>query len=447
MFGIIGSLYFLIQQLQLGINQTAFSDLLYIDPMSIYARILVALSSLVILLFINNYISNHPQVKKGVDIYSIVLAAILGLYLLASSTHWLLIFIAIETISISSYILVSYFATEKKQSEAAMKYALFGSICAAVMLYGLSLIYGFTGNLDFTSQKHLNGLAAAPELISSIALLFIMTGIGFKLSFFPFHVWAPDVYQGAPTPITAFLSTVPKISALILLARLVQSWTISPFFYSELVINGLSLVAIATMLVGNMVALRQKDIKRMMAYSSIGHTGILLMAVLVYMQDDPSILLFYITIYTIMNLAVFIYIDILERQLGNTNISSLQGLGKKQPLLFVSFSFVLISLVGLPPTAGFVGKLIVFSKVFETYQSTGYALYLLLLIVGALTAVISLFFYLKIPRAAFLQDSATEIQQKKKSSYSALFIIALIGSILIFIWGIFPSLLLTLFQR
>ena len=293
---------------QVPLRESSFLGLWLVDNLSIHARQIIVFSSFIIALFLQQ---RHP--KNNGDIYSVLLGATLGIHVLSCTSNWLMAFIGIEMVSISSYILVGYFAQNKVQSEAAMKYVLFGSVCAAVMLYGLSLIYGLTGNLDFQSTNHLPGLMDGPEAIITLALLFVFAGIGFKLSFVPFHVWSPDIYQGAPTAITAFLSTVPKIGALILFSRLYQSWSSTAFYFSELSNWFIIAVAIASMLIGNLAALRQQDIKRMMAYSSIGHTGLLLMVIFAY-QDDHSYLLFYIMAYVLMNLATFIFIDQLEQQ-------------------------------------------------------------------------------------------------------------------------------------
>lgn len=440
--GLLLSLYFLFDQNSLLTGESGFFDMIKIDKLSILSRIILSLSTILIAVFIQQRFSN--QIRPIGDLYAVLLTATLGLHLLTISSNWLLIFIAIETLSISSYVMVGYFSKTKFEAEAAMKYVLFGSICAAVMLYGLSLIYGFTGNLNFDSQQHIQGLIEAPKVMTCIAFLFLLTGIGFKLSFAPFHVWSPDVYQGAPTPITAYLSTVPKIGALVLLSRLLASWTASPFFYSEFLISVIIIIAIATMLIGNLAALKQKDIKRMMAYSSIGHTGILLMVALVYIDNDPDVLLFYLAIYALMNIAVFLFIDQLEQGLESTTIESYKGLGKKYPVIFVSFSILLISLIGLPPTAGFIGKLLVFSKVFEQYQTLNEIPLLFLLIVGALTSVISLFFYFKIPLLAFLRDNDTAIALPKFNRF--LVLIAVSISILVVLLGIYPSLLLDLLK-
>ncbi|UIR56312.1 NADH-quinone oxidoreductase subunit N [Sphingobacterium sp. SRCM116780] len=442
MIGLLTSLYFLFDQYSHVADLTGFFEMIKVDKLSILSRIILSISTLLITIFIQQRFSKHT--RPIADLYSVLLTATLGLHLLTLSSNWLLIFIAIETLSISSYIMVGYFSKTKFEAEAAMKYVLFGSICAAVMLYGLSLIYGFTGNLNFDSEQHIQGLIEAPKIMMSIAFLFLLTGIGFKLSFAPFHVWSPDVYQGAPTPITAYLSTAPKIGALVLLSRLLTSWAASPFYYSEFLIIVVLIIAIATMLIGNLAALMQKDVKRMMAYSSIGHTGILLMVALVYIQNDTAIMLFYLAIYALMNIAVFLFIDQLEQSVGSTSFESYKGLGKKYPLLFVSFSIVLISLIGLPPTAGFIGKLLVFSKVFEQYQVMQDLPLLLLLIVGALTSVISLFFYFKIPLQAFLREADTIIDHTRFNNL--LVYIAVSLSILVVLLGLYPSLLLNLLK-
>ncbi|TYR38246.1 NADH-quinone oxidoreductase subunit N [Sphingobacterium phlebotomi] len=430
MVTLVFSLYYLVDQL--STTGTGFSGMWLVDMLSTYARLVIISSTLIIAIFLQQ---RHS--KNNGDVYSILLAATLGMHVLSSTSHWLMAFIGIEMVSIASYILVGYFSQNKIQSEAAMKYVLFGSVCAAVMLYGLSLVYGLTGNLDFQSAEHLQGLMDAPEAVITLALLFVFAGIGFKLSFVPFHVWSPDVYQGAPTAITAFLSTIPKIGAIILFARLYQSWSSTAFYFSELSTWFIMVVAIVTMLVGNLAALRQQDVKRMMAYSSIGHTGLLLMAVFAY-QDAFSYLLFYIVAYVIMNLATFIFIDQLEQQTESTSLLSYAGMGKKMPMLFTAFTLVAVSLIGIPPTVGFVAKLMVFTSTFSVFQSSGNTGILLLLVVGALTSVISLFFYFKIPLYAFLRDSGKESYERKRSSV-VLLIIAYLLTATIILFGIFPN--------
>lgn len=441
--GIVTSLILSTQQL--GAPQNGFFGMLTIDDFSVYARGIIQVALLICIIFIQQHFQHKKFGKNLGDVYSILLAAALGMNILTMTSNWLLAFIAIETVSISSYILVGYFSENKKQSEASMKYVLFGSVSAAVMLYGLSLIYGFTGNLDFTSFEHIQGLIEAPKILLSIALLFMFVGIGFKLSFVPFHMWAPDVYEGAPTPITTFLSTVPKIGALVLLARLFEEWTSTSFFFSELVLILVSVAAIVTMLAGNLIALRQSNIKRMMAYSSIGHTGFLLMALVGNLASEPQVLLFYIAVYTIMNLAVFGLIDVLEQKTGSAQLENYQGLGKQFPIVFSILTLLGISLVGLPPTAGFVGKLFVFTSIFDLFQFNNNLYYLILLVVGALTSVISLFYYFKIPLFAFLRKGE-EIKIFPTTSTQIVYIISVVLGISTLVLGIFPNILLTLFK-
>ena len=435
---------FLVLFSQQSSTEQGFFGMLSLGKISYFGRMLIMFSLFVSIIFIQQHFEHKTFKKRKGDIYSILLAAGIGMNFLTMTEHWLMVFIAIEMISISSYILVGYFSENKAQSEAAMKYALFGSACSAVMLYGLSLIYGLTGNLNFLSPQHMQGLTAAPEIMVSISLLFIFTGIGFKLSFIPFHLWAPDVYEGAPTPVTAFLSTVPKIAVLIFFAKLASTWLSSPFYFGELTFLFLGIVSMVTMLAGNLIALRQTDIKRMMAYSSIGHTGFLLMAIIGYSHEHMDILLFYLLAYTIMNLAFFAFIDVLEQKLGSTAMSAYAGLGKQFPILFTCFSFVGISLIGIPPTAGFVAKLLVFSSIFEQYQILNEPMYLGLLIVGALTSVISLFYYFKIPLQAFLRNN-TEVQIQVASSSKAMLYIGILLTIMLLVFGIFPSLVLDFF--
>ncbi|WP_099372113.1 NADH-quinone oxidoreductase subunit N [Sphingobacterium sp. 1.A.5] len=434
---------FIILLTQHDYTNHGFYGMLTVDKTSFFARVFISLGLFVSTIFLQQHFANRDFKKRKGDLYSILLAAGIGLNLFSMTTHWLMAFIAIEMVSICSYILVGYFSENKKQAEAAMKYALFGSACSAVMLYGLSLIYGFTGDLNFASARHIQGLIAAPEVMVSIAILFVFTGIGFKLSFVPFHLWAPDVYEGAPTPVTAFLSTVPKIAAIILMARLATAWISTPFYFSELTFLFISIVSIVTMLAGNLIALRQTDIKRMMAYSSIGHTGFLMMAIIGYSNGQQDILFFYILVYTLMNLASFAFIDVLEQKLGSTQISSYTGLGKKLPLIFTCFSLVGISLIGLPPTAGFVGKLLVFSSIFEIYQSAGDQIFLWLLIVGALTSVISLFYYFKIPLYSFLKaNKEDEAVISEDNKISIMLVIGVVLTVLVVLFGIFPTLII-----
>jgi len=406
------------------------------DAFGQYMRILIAVVCLLFAIFVNVSPDFKAHSKKTADLYSILLAVQIGLNLMALATNWLMTFIAIEMVSIGSYLMVSYLAKNSRQTEAAMKYVLFGAVCSAVMLYGMSLLYGFTGNLGYTSAEHIQGLNDTAPILVTVALLFVFTGIGFKLTFVPFHFWTPDVYQGAPTPVTAFLSTAPKIAGIALLANILYAWPEASFAYQNL---RLMLVASAavTMLWGNLAALRQTDVKRMMAYSSIGHTGFLMMAVLAYSSQDNTALLYYLAVYALMNMGVFMLTGYIEARTGAVDVAQYHGLGKAMPLAMVCFTLMMISLTGIPPTSGFVAKLLVFTTVFHDWQTSGDIGMVLLLIIGALTTVVSLFFYFKIPLHAFLKTTDSE-PEMKPMRYPILWLAVLL-TVAVWLFGVFPD--------
>lgn len=384
---------------------------------------------------------SHP--KKIDDLLSVLVAIHIGLNLMVVAVNWLMVYITIEMVSIGSYIMVAYLSRNNKQSEAAMKYVLFGTVCSAIMLYGLSFFYGYTGNLSFVDPQHLKGILAMPFPVFIVATLFVLTGIGFKLSFVPFHFWSPDVYQGAPTPVTAFLSTAPKIAAIALLGRFVLAWPQTaglslpiPFFYL------LAAAAIGSMLLGNLVAIRQDNMKRMMAYSSIGHTGFLIMIVLADSERSFPILFFFLTSYVIMNMGVFMIADYLEERFGFTEITQYRGLGRSYPLVMGALTLFMVSLVGLPPTVGFVAKLLAFSSILGITRLSMEPVWLLLLITGAITTVVALFFYFKVPLQAFLKS--TDEKPAQPAAANGLLIVAFLLCVFTLLLGLFPSLLLDL---
>lgn len=434
--GIVLSSLFAVQQLFLPPVERLFFGMITIDSFGRWARTLLGIVCLLFAIFVqsNPDFTNHR--KRTGDLYAILLGVHLGLNCMVLSTNWLMTFLSIEMVSIGSYLLVGYLARNANQTEAALKYVLFGSVCSAMMLYGLSLAYGMTGTLDFIAPEHINGLGNADSSVRAMALLLIFVGIGFKLSLVPFHFWTPDVYQGAPTPVTALLSSAPKIAGIILLSRIYQGLSIveNTHRYLEWL---LVLSAIVTMLWGNLAALRQSDVKRMMGYSSIGHTGFLLMAIVVYSPKDHVVLLFYLTVYALTNMGVFMATDYIENRTGVVNVVGYNGLGRRLPIVFIPFVALLVSLTGLPPMAGFVAKLLVFTTVFSSWQGSSDSGLLVLLIVGTLTTVISLFYYFKIPLHAFLRKEDVSTQFSPAQSRLLWLVVTL--SIIVLLLGIFPD--------
>ncbi|MBC7913992.1 MAG: NADH-quinone oxidoreductase subunit N [Pyrinomonadaceae bacterium] len=419
-----------------------FNNTLVLDSLSISFKSIFAAVTLLFAFFIRNnkQLQNH---NKGIgDLYMLLPAVLLGVNMMSMSASLLMIYLSVEMVSIASYLMVGYASATSKQTEAAMKYALFGSICSAVMLYGISLLYGFTGSININDEAFLNGLFLVSEPATTLAVLLVLVGIGFKLSFVPLHFWSPDVYEGAPTPVTAFLSTVPKIAGFAVLLRFIE-----PFYvYSQTLplISGfdfqttLTVAALLSMILGNFSAIWQNNVKRMLAYSSIGHTGFVLMAVVAYSNQALNAIIYYLAIYAIMNMAAFMLVDRIEQQTGITDLRKYKGLGKVLKWEFVCFVIVLIALTGLPPTAGFIAKLLVFSATLEFYSETGSVWVLSLLITGALTTVVSLFYYLKIPLYAYLRDGDGEtiIPSKK----SPLLYLVVILTFLLILLGVFPDL-------
>jgi len=422
-----------------------FGGMIIIDHLSVLFKLLFCLASILFVLFIrfNRAFQSHD---KGLgDIYAVVLAVHLGLNLMAMSANLLMVYLSLEMVSLGSYLMVGYLSAGQRQTEAAMKYALFGAVCSAIMLYGISMLYGFTGTLYLDDPAFLSGLKSIPVMASSLALIMVFIGIAFKLSLVPLHFWAPDVYEGAPTPVTAFLSTAPKIAGFAVLINFLEifydqeSKTLSSSILDWNYI--LASLAILSMLLGNFVAIWQNNVKRMLAYSSIGHTGFMMMALFIFSASGFKAIIFYMAIYIIMNMAAFLIVDEIEEQSGIQNIDDYKGLGKQNSLLLISLLIVLISLTGLPPTVGFTAKFLVFSTALEAYNLSESPILLIMIITASLSTVVSLFYYIKLPLNAFLRESYNPIQLSIRSPkvYLGAFL-----AFLLLLLIVFPSLVVRL---
>ena len=417
-----------------------FNNMLILHTAGLKFKILIDLISILMLLYFEWDADLRSHSKKLSDLYTITLAAILGLHLMSMAANLLSIYLAVEMVSITSYLMVVYRTERKWSSEAGLKYVLFGAACSAIMLYGISLLYGLSGTLDLYTGALTSGLAHANPLTAGLALILFLVGIGFKLSFVPLHFWVPDVYEGAPTPISAFLSTIPKIAAFALLINF-----LSPFI--DPAVNWkafdfqlfLAVVGIITMIAGNFAATLQNNVKRMLAYSSIGHTGFAMMALVNFNLDGQGIsaLRFYLLAYALASTAAWMLVSFFEEIAGAEDIEGYKGLGFKYPMASVAFIIVLISLTGIPLTAGFNGKLLAFSAVYGVYKDTHQIPLLLLMITGAITTVVSLFYYIKIPRNLFLYK--TERTTGFASGNRALFITIAIIVLIVLYFGIFPG--------
>jgi NADH-quinone oxidoreductase subunit N len=321
------------------------------------------------------------------------------------SVNGLSIYLSIELVSIGSYLMATL-GSNKKSGEGGLKYLLFGALSSAVMLYGLSFLYGMTGTLDLTSEVFATQLAENHPAILLIVGFLTLAGVLFKLSLVPFHIWAPDVYEGAAIPVVAFLSTAPKVAGLLVLMRLLSVLSVD---FQRLT----AVLALASILVGNLSALWQNDLKRLLAYSGIAQAGFILVGLVAFNQTGFESATFYLTVYVLMNLAAFLLIDLIGE--GNTDLQSFTGKGATFPFLSICFTVIMIALVGLPPTAGFTAKLFVFSALWEANQLGGDGLLITLLVVGLLNAIVSLFYYFKIPFYLFFKPNISVIVSNRKS--------------------------------
>lgn len=415
-----------------------FDGMIRLDHPAILFKLLICAASILFIVFVRLNKALQLTNKGTGDMHSILLAVHLGLSLMVMSANLLMIYLSVEMVSVGSYLMVGYSSRNARQSEAAMKYALFGAVCSAIMLYGISLLYGFTGTLDINDPSFITGILSIPDFSWGLALIMVLVGIAFKLSLVPFHFWSPDVYEGAPTPVTAFLSTAPKIAAFALLInflRVLQPMGFGGLNNSLFDFNPvLGTIAILSMIVGNFGAIWQNNVKRMLAYSSIGHTGFMLMALFVFTESGFKALMFYMAIYVIMNMAAFMMVDEIEERTGQVSIKGYKGLGKHMGLLMTGMVIVLISLTGLPPTAGFTAKFLIFSAAWEAFKLSGSPILMAMIVTGAISTVISLFYYFKIPLNAFLRENESPevLLQATTKTYISLFLVFLLIVLMIF---------------
>ena len=414
-----------------------FSEMLLLTTVSINFKLVIDILAFILILYFewDNKLKAHP---KGLsDLYTIVIGSVFGLHLMLMAVNLLSIYLAIEMVSIASYLMVAYRSENAFSTEAGLKYVLFGAASSAMLLYGISLLYGFGGTPNLLTGDLVPALMRISPVAVSVALVLVLIGIGFKLSFVPMHFWVPDVYEGASTPVTAWLSTLPKIAAFGLLINFLRpfiffsNWTAFDFrlFFS--------IIGIITMIAGNFAAVLQTSVKRMLAYSSIGHTGFALMTVVTFTSTGISALTFYLAVYAIANIGALCLASYFVNVAAAEDMVSYKGLGHKYPVASICFIIVLISLTGLPVSAGFNGKLLAFSAVYGVYND-GHNIWLLaLMVTGAVTTVVSLFYYIKIPLNLFLKRTEAAINPIVKS-YDIV-AMAVVISVVLVLLGIFPG--------
>jgi NADH-quinone oxidoreductase subunit N len=338
------------------------------------------------------------EVSDRGEYFALLVVTALGMTLMAAAADLMMLFLAIETTSIPLYILAGFLKDDERSTESGMKYFLFGAVTSAVMLYGFSLLYGFTGETNLYALA--DGMAAgkiSPLVIAAMAVL-VLVGFGFKVSIVPFHFWSPDVYEGAPTPITAYISTASKSAGFAVLLRVMLA--VFPAIAAEWTLL-LAIMATATMTLGNLLALAQTNIKRMLAYSSIAHAGYAVIGLVALSSFGAASVVFYLVAYVVTNLAAFAVVILFARTTGSETIADYAGLSRRSPGLGLVLMVAFLSLGGMPPLAGFVAKFYVFAAAVESG-------WIWLAFVGVLNAIIGLYYYLTVLKVVYLYRSEEE---------------------------------------
>jgi proton-translocating NADH-quinone oxidoreductase chain N len=369
-----------------------FFGFFLLDNFTRYFRFLALLVVSVVIMI--SLASKETSKSHEGEYYSFFLFIAFALILVAASTNLLMIYMSIEFVSVLSYLLVGFLKKSPKAKEAAIKYLLFGSVASGIMLFGMSLLFGMTGSLDL--QVIGSKLAAASNLgITLMGLLFIFVGIGFKISMAPFHMWAPDVYEAAPTPVTAFLTVAPKALGFAILIRILSA----TFLWFAWKWQGMIiLLSILTMTIGNITAVSQVNIKRFLAYSSIAQAGYILMGIAVFNSVGLLGVLIYLLAYAFTNLGAFTVVILVSNHCGNDEMASYAGLSKRAPFLAASMTLFLLSLAGLPPLAGFIGKFFMFAGAIQKG-------FIVLASIAAINSAVAAYYYFKIVRLMYLSPA------------------------------------------
>ncbi len=361
------------------------------------------------------------------EYFALMLVATIGMSFMAAAADLVMLYLAIETASISLYVLAGFLKQDQKSTESGFKYFLFGALASTVMLYGFSLLYGFSGATNlYLLAPNLILRTGSPWLIGGIIVL-VLVGFSFKIAAVPFHFWTPDVYEGAPTPITAFISTASKAAGFAVLLRVML--VVFPMEAAAWA-SVLAAVAVATMTLGNLLALAQKNIKRLLAYSSIAHAGYALIGLVALSQFGSASTLFYLGAYVVTNLAAFAVVIIFARTAGSDEIVDYAGLSRRAPGLALALMVALLSLAGMPPLAGFIGKFYVFASAVNSGL-------VWLAIVGVLNSIIGLYYYLTILKVVYLHRSERDAVPVPVSRPAALVLVTCIGAILLL--GVFSA--------
>ncbi len=410
-----------------------FNKNLFLDNFSLFLSFILIIATALVILLSMKYIflqdANHGE------FYALLLLALSGMIIMVSTSDFLVIFLGLEVLSISSYALAGLRRKDEKSSEAAVKYFLLGSFASAFLVYGLALLYGASQSTEISSIIQYFKTQESLSLMALIGLALVIIGFGFKIAVVPFHMWTPDVYEGAPTPVTAFYSVGPKIVGFAVLLRVFYPyWKVA--LNSQAIFWTLWIISVLTMVVGNLIALRQTNVKRILAYSSIAHAGYLLIAIL--SQDNAS-LVFYLTVYIFMNIGAFAAVIALSKKdTEYLELKDYAGVGFQYPWIGATFSIFLLSLAGFPPTGGFLAKFYVFVGAVRQGLVP-------IVIIGVLASLVSVFYYLRIIVYMYMREPEEEIEIYAENP--ALFLVLFLCLYGVLQLGLFPGNILILVQK
>ena len=389
-------------------NTTLFSDSLALDPFAQFFKTLIIVSTLFIILMSRK--SEELRIYRPGEYYTLISIMVFGMFLMVSAIDLIMVYLSIEVVSISSFILAGYLKKDQRSNESSLKYVIYGAFSSGLMLFGLSILFGLTGTTKFFEiQNALAGLDTSSHFALIIASIFILAGFGYKISAVPFHFWTPDVYEGAPTPVTAYLSVAPKAAGFALLIRFFHVLFTDAGLLLESG-NGISTIpwpqvlagiSVATMTLGNLVAIQQSSVKRMLAYSSIAHAGYMLMAMPILSGNGVFAIMIYLVMYLFMNLGAFFVVIIVKNKTGGETFEDFRGLGWEMPMVGIVMALFMLSLTGIPPTAGFIGKFYLFAAVIKAGPG-----FYWLVFAGAVNSVISLYYYMHVVKVMFFEGES-----------------------------------------
>ena len=411
---------------------TLFMDSLAFDPFASFVKIVVLVATLFIII-ISRYSNEFKGYHTG-EYYALLCIMVFGMFLMASAIDLITVYLSIEVVSLMSFILAGYLKNNPRSNEASLKYVIYGAFSSGIMLYGLSIIFGLTGTTKFFAIRDaITTLDASSSLALTLSTVFVLAGFGYKISAVPFHFWTPDVYEGSPTPITAYLSVAPKAAGFALMIR----------FFNQVFIDGdslstigwyadvsfawpelLGVISVVTMTLGNLVAIQQNSVKRMLAYSSIAHAGYMLMAFPTVSSEGVFAVMIYLVMYLFMNLGAFFVLIYVSQKEGGENFEHFSGLGWRMPMVGIVMTVFMFSLTGLPPTVGFIGKFYLFVAVINAGSSFYWIAFF-----GAINTVVSLYYYMRVVKTMYLDGEPSDEIVVPSFSTTAIFLVLAVPSV------------------